>query len=220
MAKTPLLLSLCLGLAACTVGPNFKAPPSPDAQTYTGAPLADTTAAAAPDGAVQHFAPGEDIPAAWWSLFHSTALDALVRQAIQDNPDLQAAQAALRVAMENVKAQMGSYYPSVTAGLNVSRDQNAGEIAPTLSSAALLYNLYQAQLTVSWSPDLWGGNRRQVEALQAQADSQRFQLQAAYVTLTANIVAAAIQQASLRAQIDATHDLISGEQQILQIEQR
>src|SRR3984957_7618753 len=219
MAKTPLLLSLCLGLAACTVGPNFKAPPSPDAQTYTGAPLADTTAAAAPDGAVQHFAPGEDIPAAWWSLFHSTALDALVRQAIQDNPDLQAAQGALRVAMENVKAQMGSYYPSVTAGLNVSRDQNAGEIAPTLSSAALLYNLYQAQLTVSWSPDLWGGNRRQVEALQAQADSQRFQLQAAYVALTANIVAAAIQEASLRAQIDATHDLISGEQQILQIEQ-
>ena len=220
MAKKLHLLGLCLGVAACTMGPDFKAPPPPGVESYTGGPLADTAGATAPGGAAQHFAPGADIPGQWWSLFHSEALDGLVRLAIKDSPNLQAAQAALRTAMENVKAQMGSYYPSVTTGLNASRNQNAAEISPTLTSASLLYNLYQAQLSVSWSPDLWGGNRRQVEALQAEADSQRFELEAAYVTLTANIVAAAIQEAALRAQIDATHNIISEEQQVLQIEQR
>ena len=216
MAKKMLLLVLCAGVSACTVGPDFKAPPPPQAESYTGAPLAGVTGA----DTVQHFTPGADIPGQWWSLFHSPALDMLVRQAIQDSPDLQAAQAALRTAMENVKAQMGSYYPAMGASLGASRNQNAAQLSPTLTSAALLYNLYQGQLSVSWSPDLWGGNRRQVEALQAAADSQRFQLQSTYVGLTANIVAAAIQQASLRAQIGAVHAIIAGQQRILEIEQR
>jgi NodT family efflux transporter outer membrane factor (OMF) lipoprotein len=213
-------LNVCV-LGGCTVGPNFEPPSPPAAQTYLSTPLADTGGTATvPGGGVQHFAAGQDIPGEWWSLFHSGQLDRLIRQALANNPDLAAAQAALKVAMENVKAQMGAYYPLVTAGLNASRNQNAGEIAPTLSSNTLLYNLYQAQLSVSWTPDLWGGNKRQVEALQAAADAQRFQLQSAYVALTANVVAAAIQEASLEAQIDAANQMIADEQQILAIEQR
>lgn len=218
MAKQLPVLALCAGLAACTVGPNFRAPPSPKSASYTGAPLDDVSGDS--PTTVQHFLPGADIPAQWWSLFHSPVLDALVRQAIQDSPNLQAAQAALRVAMENVKAQMANVYPVVTGGFNASRNQNAGILSPTLASSNLLYNLYQAQLSVSWSPDIWGSNRRQVESLQAEADSQRFQLQSAYVGLTSNIVAAAIQSASLRAQIDVTKGIIAGQQHTLEIEQR
>jgi len=216
-----MLFAVLISLCGCTVGPDFKSPPAPAAETYLNTPLADTSGTpAVPGGGIQHFAAGQDIPGEWWSLFHSEQLDGLIRQALANNPDLAAAQAALKVAMENVKAQMGTYYPQVTAGLNASRSQNAGEIAPTLSSNTLLYNLYQAQLSVSWTPDIWGGNKRQVEALQAAADAQRFQLQAAYVALTANIVAAAIQEASLEAQIDATDQMIADEQKILTIEQR
>jgi NodT family efflux transporter outer membrane factor (OMF) lipoprotein len=216
MTKKLLLLALGTGLAACTVGPDFKPPPAPQAESYTGVPLADVSAGT---DMKQRFS-NADIPGQWWQLFHSPALDALVRQSVQNSPDLEAAQAALRTAMENVKAQMGSYYPAMTANLGASRNQNAGELSPTLTSAALLYNLYQGQLSVSWSPDLWGGNRRQVEALQAAADSQRFQLQSAYVGLTANVVAAAIQLASLRAQINITQTMIADQQRILEIEQR
>src|SRR5580704_6921889 len=118
MAKKLILLSVCLGTAACTVGPDFKAPPPSGVENYTGAPLTDTAGMALPGGAAQHFVPGADIPAQWWSLFHSETLDGLVQQAIKDSPDLQAAESALRAAMENVKAQMGSYYPSVTTGIN------------------------------------------------------------------------------------------------------
>jgi NodT family efflux transporter outer membrane factor (OMF) lipoprotein len=214
-------LAVLIGLGGCTVGPDFKPPPPPAVDTYLSTPLSDTSGTPqVPGGSVQHFAVGEDIPAQWWSVFHSEQLDGLIKQALANNPDLAAAQAALKVAMENVKAEMGTYYPQVTAGLNASRNQNAGEIAPTLSSNTLLYNLYQAQLSVSWTPDIWGGNKRQVEALQAAADAQRFQLQATYVALTANIVSAAIQEASIEAQIDATNQMIADEQKILDIEQR
>jgi NodT family efflux transporter outer membrane factor (OMF) lipoprotein len=219
-ARKGLIVMACVWLGGCTVGPDFKPPAPPATDAYLSTPLADTSGTpGTPGGDAQHFVPGADIPGAWWSLFHSPQLDGLIRQALANNADLAAAQAALKVAMENVKAQMGVYYPQVTAGLNASRNQNAGEIAPTLTSNTLLYNLYQAQLSVSWTPDIWGGNKRQVEALQAAADAQRFQLQATYVALTANIVAAAIQEASLQAQIGVTGQMIADEEKILAIEQ-
>jgi NodT family efflux transporter outer membrane factor (OMF) lipoprotein len=181
--------------------------------------LADT--ASAPGGGnVQHFAAGADIPADWWTVFHSDPLDRLVQQALAKNPGLDAAQAGVRVALENVKAQIGGYYPTITGGLNASRNQNAVILSPTLTSASLLYNLYQAQLSLNWSPDIWGGNKRQVEALQAAADSQRFQLEATRVALVTNLVVAVIQEAALRDQIAAINAMIGNEQQILVIENR
>jgi NodT family efflux transporter outer membrane factor (OMF) lipoprotein len=70
-------------------------------------------------------------------------------------------------------------------------------------------------LSISYTPDLWGANRRQVESLVAQADALRFQLEATYLTLTSNVVNAAIGDASLRAQIAATQDMIDSQSKIL-----
>lgn len=207
-----MFLCSCIWLAGCTVGPDFT-PPAPPA---TGSYTRDTVAA----GGDQHFTSGADIPADWWTVYHSSALDLLVRKALARNPGLDAARAAVKVAMENVKAQEGNFYPTVTAGLNASRNQNGTVLSPTLNSAALLYDLYQAQLSVNWSPDIWGGNKRQVEALQAAADSQRFQLQSARVALITNLVEAVIVDAMLRGQIAAANAVIADEQQILAIEQR
>lgn len=203
-------------LASCTVGPDFKAPPPPDVTRYTAnaAKPADM-----PPGA-QRLTAGADIPAQWWSLFRSPALDKLIQQAIAANPDLQSAQAAVRVAMENLKAQNGAFYPSVTLGLAASRNRQGDALSPVLASNALIYNLYQAQLGASWTLDIWGGNSRQVEVLKAQADAQRYQLQTVYVTLTASLVAAAVQEASLQDQIAATQQIIDAQSSILSIEKR
>jgi NodT family efflux transporter outer membrane factor (OMF) lipoprotein len=217
----PFLLAVCFIVTGCTVGPDFKTPPPPVTSGYSkqplNNPLESTTGAG---GNAQEFVSGQDIPAQWWSLFRSQPLDALIKRALNTNPDLQSAQAAVRVAMENVKAQIGGYYPTIGAGFNASRNKNAAQLSPVLASSTLLYNLYQAQLSVSWTPDIWGGNRRQVEALTAQADAQRYQLRAIHVALTSNIVAAAIQEAALREQIAATNAIIAGERRILEIEQR
>ena len=151
-----------------------------------------------------------DIPGQWWTLFQSPELNELVTRALRNNPDLRAAQAALRQAEENVKAQRGSYLPSVQAGYDLTRQKNAvGTLAPTLSSGAELFTLRTAQVNVSYMLDLFGANRRQLESLQAIADAQRYELAGTYLTLSSNVVAAAVQDASLRAQVKATQDIVT-----------
>jgi NodT family efflux transporter outer membrane factor (OMF) lipoprotein len=144
---------------------------------------------------------GADVPAQWWRIYHSTELDDLVALALKNNSTIGAAKAALRAAQEQVRAQRGAYYPQVTGSLAPSRQKVANTLASPLSSNQELYSLTTTQLTVGYSPDLFGANRRTVESLQAQADQQRFELEAARQTLASNVVVAAIQDALLRAQI-------------------
>lgn len=196
-------------LASCAVGPDFRVPAPPEIDRYTTQPLAPhTTGADVRDGQSQHFEPGSDIPQQWWTLFRSAALNALIEQALNNNPTLQSALSTLRAANEAVYAQEGKFFPTVQANFNPTRQQTASAISPVLSSATNPFNLYTAQVQVSYTFDVWGLNRRTVESLQAQADTQHFQVEAAYLTLTSNIVVAAITEASLRAQIDVTNDLI------------
>ncbi len=209
-------------VAGCTVGPNFDHPAAPTVIGYTPESLTPQTASAdAPGGEAQQFVQGMDIPGQWWTLFHSEPLNALIEQALKANPSLQTAQAALRQAMENVYAQEGSYYPNVQANFSQSRQRNAvGTLAPTLTSGTPLFNLSTAQVSVSYLLDIFGGNQRQIESLEAQAESERFQLEATYLTITSNVVAAAVQEASLHAQIAATQEIIKIETEQLEILRR
>jgi NodT family efflux transporter outer membrane factor (OMF) lipoprotein len=206
-------------IAGCAVGPNFQRPTAPEATAYTREPLpAETAAADVGGGAAQRLVEGLDIPGQWWTLFHSPSLNALIEQSLKANPSLEAAQAALRQAQENVYAQEGFFYPNVQASFTPSRQKNAvATLAPTLTSGEPLFSLYTPQVSVSYTLDVWGGNRRQVESLQAQADALRFQLEATYLTLTSNVVAAAVQEASLRAQIRATNAVIRIEGDLLDL---
>ena len=197
-------------LAGCAVGPDFHRPAAPDVSGYTASPLPTTASTAGvAGGEAQRFVKGSEIPGDWWTLFHSTQLNALIEQSLANNPDLQAAQSALQAAHENVRAQRGAYVPNVTAGVSATRVQDPpGALAPVPSSNAFLYNLYTPQVSVSYVPDVFGLNRRTVESLQAQEQAARFQMIAVDITLSANVAAAAIQEASLQAQVDATRELI------------
>jgi len=198
-----------LPLGGCAVGPDFHRPAAPEVSDYTAHPLAaPVTGSAVAGGEAQRFAMGSDISADWWTLFHSKPLNELIDEALASNHDLKAAQAALSVARENLLAQRGVYYPSVAASFAASRQRQSGQIAPTLTSNAFLYNLFTPQVSVSYVPDVFGLNRRTVESLEAQEQEVRFQMIATYTTLTSNVVVAAIQQASLQMQIEATRELI------------
>jgi NodT family efflux transporter outer membrane factor (OMF) lipoprotein len=199
---------IILACAGCAVGPDFKRPAAPDVEEYSAHPLSATAAANVAGGEAQHFAKGQDISADWWTLYHSAPLNELIDHSLANNHDLKAAQAALSVARENVLAQRGGYYPSVTGSFSATRQRQSGQIAPALNSNAFLYNLFTPQVTVSYVPDVFGLNRRTVESLQAQDQGVRFQMAAAYTTLTANVVVTAIQVASLQMQIDATRQLV------------
>jgi NodT family efflux transporter outer membrane factor (OMF) lipoprotein len=160
-------------------------------------------------------APGMDIPAQWWSVFHSAELDALVGDALKNSSTLEAARHALRAAKEEVAVQRGAYYPQVSASLQPSHQQFAQTLSSPLQSNESTYNLTTTQVSVSYTPDLFGANRRAVESLVAQADQQRFELEAARLTLASNVVLAAINDASLRAQIGETQAIIADQQTTL-----
>jgi NodT family efflux transporter outer membrane factor (OMF) lipoprotein len=214
-------LGACLWLCAC-VGPNFHRPAPPRVDRYTAEALPPETASAkGPGGAAQRFLADGEVPRDWWTRFGSEELDALVAEALRANPSVHAAAAALRQAQENTAAQRGSYYPTVQAGFDASRQRNAvGVLAPSLASGTALYNLYTPQVTVSYVPDVFGSNRRQVESLAALAEASQFQLDATYLTLTANVVTTAIQEAGLRAEVSATERVISLERDSLGVLRR
>jgi len=207
-------------LASCAVGPNFRAPapPATDSLAPAAQTAAATSATALPGGEAQHFVDGMDIPGQWWTLFQSAELNALIERALANSPTLQSAQAALRQAYETAAAERGSYYPSVTGEVQSERQKASGAAfgIPGLPSS-YFYNLQTASVNVSYTLDAFGGVRRQVEALDAQTEYQRFSLEASYLTLTANIVTAAINEASLRAQIAATADIASAQRTQLDI---
>jgi len=209
---------LAFVLAGCAAGPDFKAPASPRANGYLLHAPGATVAADAAGGDAQTFEVGADIPGDWWTLFHSPALSALVAQALQNNHDLKAAQAALRVAHEDVLAQRGSFVPAVSAGFSASRQKDpSAALAAVPSNNAYLYSLFTPQLSISYTPDLFGLNRRTRESLQAQEQAARFQMIAAWTTLTSNMVVTAVQEASLREEVQATRELVALEKKSLSV---
>ena len=238
--RIALLASAAAFAAGCAVGPRYHRPEAPANAGYAPAPLLETSASAPIHGGeAQRLVNGQDIPFEWWELFKSPALSALVERAFKANPTIASAQAALVQAQELVYAQQGYFLPTVGATYNFERQKIAGNL--TLDNAPgvqgngdnllppvqdlnnyphthpLFYNLHTAELTVGFVPDVFGANWRQVESLAAQTDAQRFALEATYVTLASNVVAAAIQEASVRAQIGATRRIIAAEEKSLQI---
>ena len=186
-----------LTLAGCTVGPDYHRPDALAANSLTRQPV-DALQTAAPVA----------ISAQWWTAYGSPRINALVEQALSRNPNVEAGIANLKAAQEIVNAQRGLFYPSVQAGYSAARQNPGSVIAPPLNSGSTLFNLRTAQLNVGFVPDVFGGNRRQVESLQASATSQQYQLEAFKITLASNVVAAAIQEHLLSQQIGIAENAI------------
>ena len=202
-------LAAAMLVTSCAVGPDFLHPAAPEITRYTREPLAHTASTDVASGQRQVFLPGRDIPEQWRALFRSPRLNALIARALHNNPNLQSVLASLRAAKEAVYAQEGKFFPLAQANFNPTRQRTSAAIAPVPANGSQIFDLDTAQLLVSYTFDVWGLNRRTVELLEALADVQRFQAEAAYLSLTANLAVAAITEASLRGQIDATEQIIA-----------
>jgi NodT family efflux transporter outer membrane factor (OMF) lipoprotein len=200
------------------VGPNFKRPAPPAVNSYTDHSIQAT--ASTPHiagGEAQRFVEGLEIPEKWWALFHSKALNALIERSLTNNPDLKAAHAALAVARENLRAQRGAYFPTISGSFSASRQKQSQLISPTPNADVFQYDLFTPQVSVSYVPDVFGLTRRTVESSKAQEQGVRFQMIATYLTLSANVVVAAVEEASLRAQIETTRQLIGISSNVVEI---
>jgi NodT family efflux transporter outer membrane factor (OMF) lipoprotein len=218
--KIGVIAAIFINLPACMVGPNFHRQAAPKVNSYNETPLpAKTTSTSSIKnaGKSQEFAWNKDIPADWWYLFRSPPINELIKTGLANSPNLAAAQAALRQAQEAVNVQIGnSLLPAVNAVGSGERQRFASSsFGDGIPSS--LFNVYNANVNVSYTFDFFGGARRQVESLMAQVDYQQFQLIAAYLTLTSNIVTTAITVASLEDQIRTTKELITAEEDQLNI---
>jgi NodT family efflux transporter outer membrane factor (OMF) lipoprotein len=145
----------------------------------------------------------------------------LVKQALQANPNLASAEAALRQARELTAAQRGAFFPQASLTPTVTRALTpTAAVSATSPTGNPYYSLITPQLNVSFVPDVFGANARAVESLAAQEEAQAFQLEAVRLTLTANVVTGAIQAAMLSAQIAATEDAIGAQRSLLEILRR
>jgi len=201
-------LALAAGLAGCAVGPDFVKPEAPKADHYGRE--ADPTATPAAEGQAQRLERGAPVAGDWWTLFGSSQLDAIVKQAVADNETLKGALASLKASQSNLRAGYGVFFPQVDAHAGAERERvtlvSFGENLP-----ATVFNLFTLSGTVSYALDVFGGQRRALEGLEAQADFQRFQAAAAYLTLTGNVVNAVIARAAYEEQARATRELVDDE---------
>lgn len=216
-------------LTGCKMGPNFHPPEVPKTTRYTASPTPKhTKQAPSPKGKAQHFRYNQYISDSWWTVFHSPTLNSLIQKGLRNNPTVEMSLSSLRSAQANLLATIGpSLFPTVStqfsgyrertnllaAGINLEQNPQEAAIV-TLDNP---FNLYNTSIGVSYSPDIFGGTRRQLEALHAEIERQYFELEATYLTLTANIVTSAITIASLNAQIQTTNELINCQQKWLKI---
>jgi NodT family efflux transporter outer membrane factor (OMF) lipoprotein len=204
----PAALSTLVG--ACAVGPNYVSPPPPDVRRYTPDETANIGGVA--------LTPSEEVPQLWWAAFHDQNLNKLIAVAIARNPGLQAAEAATRVAFYTAEAQKGVLLPSIGGQSNNSLNyQSPVTFGVTPNGPTNPYTFYWQQLSVSYTVDVWGGNRRTIESLEAQTDQQRYQLEAAYLALTSNIASGAINEAMTRGEAEAIRSVIEEGQDLLAI---
>jgi NodT family efflux transporter outer membrane factor (OMF) lipoprotein len=208
-------LSLVTALVSgCAVGPDFRRPELAKEAGVSDLPLpVETASSPGKDGAAQRLVSGRDIPAQWWTLFRCEPLDRLINLAFRNSPTLAAAQATLRQAEENRRAQLALLFPRLNGNLSATRNKISGASFGAPRDNPGPFTLYNASVDVSYTLDVFGVARRGVEALQAQVEYQRFQIEAAYLSLSANIVTAAVREASLRAQVRATREIVALQQQ-------
>ncbi len=198
-------LALLSALPGCAVGPDFLRPDAPPATHYSNG--ADAEATASVDGTAQHFATGTKLAADWWRLFKSPQLDAVISDAIANNPGLEAAQASLRQSQNNLRSGYGIFYPDIDAEGGAMR-QRYTPIKGGQNLPASVFNLFTLSATVSYALDVFGGERRLVEGLGAEVDAARATEQATYLALSSNIANTVIAKAAYRAEIEATEQLI------------
>ncbi|TSA39740.1 MAG: efflux transporter outer membrane subunit [Methylococcaceae bacterium] len=199
-----LMSSVFLALSACTLGPDFTRPEPPKVAHYGAEALA-----------AKAIVLGKTLPGQWWTLYHSEALTKLIQHAIAHNPDLHSAHAALRQAEAMVLVKKSSLLPTLDASAFSTKQQISGAQFGNPNAGSSVFSLYNASVKVSYTLDVFGAIRRQIETLSAQVEYQQFELEAVFLTLSANIVTTVFQEASLRAQLLTSNELLTAQQQQL-----
>jgi NodT family efflux transporter outer membrane factor (OMF) lipoprotein len=173
---------------------------------YTSEPQPDATVAAG--GQAQRFRWGTDVSPEWWHLFKSASLDAVMAEALTRNPNLQAAQANLLRSQDNLRAGYGVFFPQISGQFAAEREKFATASFGGFAPRSPIFNLFTLAASASYTLDIFGGERRQLESLQAQVGYERYELAATWLTLSSNVVNTVVAKAGYEAEAAITQELI------------
>lgn len=186
-------------LGGCAVGPDFAPPQQPEVKSFTRPDVQSNTSVQTSPNSVSN---------QWWEVYGSDRINTLVKLALNHNPNIEAGVSNLKQAQEYVTAQRGLYFPQIQAGYSVGRQNSGTVLSSPLVSGDSLFTLRTGQLNIGFVPDIFGANQRQVESLQAYADSQKYQLDALKITIATNVASSVIQEQLLLEQISALKDAL------------
>ena len=194
-----------LTVGGCAVGPDFVQPMSPAVTHYTSDE--DPTATVTADGSSQQFTTATALPADWWRLFDCPKLNDAVQQGLTSSPTITMAEANLREAKDNLRSGEGMFYPQLNGGLGVARERPSTNATPGQLREGI-FNLFTLSSTVSYTLDVFGGERRAVEGIGATVDYQQNAARASSLTLASNIANTMIAAAAYDAEIQATMEIV------------
>jgi NodT family efflux transporter outer membrane factor (OMF) lipoprotein len=214
--------ALAVVLAGCAVGPDFARPPAPTVPAYTDTGTPERLSAG-PSEPTQQTVVGDAIATEWWELFRSPPLADAVKDALAGNQTLANAEATLAQAEEAVVEARAAFFPQIDFTGSAERQQTAQirrvrvVSSPVGAGGRALANIFSLGPTVTYSPDVFGLTRRQVEQQGALAASQACQLAAAYLTLTGNVVSQAIAVAGSRRELEAVEQEVAEDRENLDL---
>ena len=173
-------LSLLAALAAgCMAGPDYHRP-----QANTPAQWGETLAGGETNAPV--------ISAAWWKNFNDAELDSLIERAVHSNLDLRIAQARVREARAQSQATFANLWPTLDSSGSYARSQESrhqpvlGSL-PVPADVPFENNVYQAGFDANWEIDVFGAQRRSVQASSAQQAATEYGRDDVLVTLLGDV---------------------------------
>ncbi len=202
-------LAMGLLLGGCEAGPDFVRPAPPGISAYIPESVS-LNLTPGHDEPAQTLVAGQAVPRAWYRLFHASVLDGVVRQAIASSPTIAAAQATLAEAQQAVLQARGADYPQLDLAVSAERQRGPSNLLGQQPGKPLpTYDLYTVGPFASFSPDVFGATARRVEQQVALARYRAYELAAAQLALTGNVVTEALTIASDRAQVGAVENIIA-----------
>lgn len=193
---------LLMGLAGCTVGPNYKRPTVNVPTTYRGEAPGQPAAA-------KTVSLGDE---KWWTIFKDEELQKLIRTALERNYDVRVAATRVIQAQAQLGITRADQFPSVSGGVGVS-----GTRSPAVPG---VFNGYQyladsLNLSASWNLDFWGRYRRATEAARANLLGSEWARRAVLSTVVANVAAAYFQLRELDLELSIARRTLASRQQSL-----
>lgn len=199
----PAVLTATLLFGGCTaVGPDYRSPDMPVPAAWSRQPEAGTSDATIDAASL----------ARWWQQLNDPLLAGLIEEALARSPDLRSARAKLREARARRDLASADRLPAVGASASASRAKSSAQAGGGSTSSH-----YDVGFDASWEIDLFGGQRRAVEAAQADFDAGVADLDAARVTLAAEVARNYVELRSAQQRLTIARDNLASQGDTLQI---